>query len=456
MRVLVTFFGLVTWGASVVTPASQAGQLSRQLFASYDIVQLELRAPLGELFTQSKEDESYSVTGALGYTDTRGRAAVMEDVRVTVRGNTSRRETECPFPKLTLHFAAGPALDTSMFAGFKTLKIGTHCGEEPGGQLTRRFGRLANELAVMREAFIYRLLEAVDVPSLKARPARITYVDPAAGGAALVRNAMLLEDTDSAIERFDAAHDVEMDRFGSAARDLSETDTARLTFAEAMIGNFDWCLRMTPADTYRCNASKPLWNVAVFARDDGTSIPLPYDFDLAGMVTGRHSWFASVLTERFLPSQTEVEVVSQLQRTRSLFSRAVLDATRERFLRQKTDAWRAFEASDLDPKGRQQIAAYLTAFFEAIAEDQAFYRPVVLAPNTLAYRAASGDSVVACANDASVPIGTPVTEAFEHAEGRVRVLLLDALWHWTGKRRCDAVHGDVWIDEHAIGTQYPR
>ena len=30
---------------------------------------------------------------------------------------------------------------------------------------------------------------------------------------------------------------------------------------EAMIGNFDWCLKFAPDGIYRCNEPKPLWNI---------------------------------------------------------------------------------------------------------------------------------------------------------------------------------------------------
>jgi hypothetical protein len=36
-------------------------------------------------------------------------------------------------------------------------------------------------------------------------------------------------------------------------------------------------------------------------------------------------------------------------------------------------------------------------------------------------------------------------------------MLLDVLWHWTGPASCVAIRrGPVWIDEAAIGTDFPR
>ena len=57
-----------------------------------------------------------------------------------------------------------------MFAGTGALKFGTHCADLPGEQLTRRYGRLANQQAPLREALVYALLDAVEVPTLRRAP----------------------------------------------------------------------------------------------------------------------------------------------------------------------------------------------------------------------------------------------------------------------------------------------
>ncbi|PYR36502.1 MAG: hypothetical protein DMF93_19845, partial [Acidobacteria bacterium] len=125
------------------------------------------------LFAHAQQD-NYSVRGALTYQD-RGREVHVPDVKVSVRGNSSRNESECTFPKLKLEWPSA------------SLKIGTHCGESTDGSVTAKFGRLPNEHSPRREAFVYQLLDVLQVLSLKARPARITYVS--SGREPLVRNA---------------------------------------------------------------------------------------------------------------------------------------------------------------------------------------------------------------------------------------------------------------------------
>ena len=127
-----------------------------------------------------------------------------------------------------------------------------------------------------------------------------------------------------------------MDAFTTAADRFPVPDAARLAFAEALAGNFDWCLKFTADDTYRCDERKPLWNVLAFTRDD-SAFPVPKDFDLSGIVTGRHLWFGDVYNPSFVepPSPIDVEVISQVQRARTLFTRDVLDAARQEFVDQR-------------------------------------------------------------------------------------------------------------------------
>jgi hypothetical protein len=430
------------------------------LFSSGQPVELRLEAPLQQLFQNGTSNEDYTVSGVVSYRGTgNDRTVVIPDVRVSVRGNTSKRETECTFPKLKLKFKAGNALDHSLFAGLESLKIGTHCGEAPADTLTRKFGRLANERAPWREALVYRLLAAIGTPTLRARPARVTYVDKSlkesGPDGTLTRNAMLLEDDEAAKARLGGSAEIDMETFGNARDRFRGTDTARLVFSEAMVGNFDWCLKMSPDDTYRCDERKPLWNVLAVSRGN-EAFPIIKDFDLAGPVTGRHKWFANVYNDAFVPSRSwiDVEVLSQVQRTRSLFSRETLDAVRHEIASHRRAAARAIAEAAIDPAGRDLARRYVDSFFGAIATDTGFYRPVVVVPGTRVYVDAAR-SREACGAGNTVPVGTPVNER-HRSQSMIEVVLLDVMWQWGPPGGCDAVRrGTVWIDAGAVRSDYP-
>ena len=434
------------------------------LFSSYEVLALKLAAPFNDLFAHARTPTSaeYAVTGTLTYTDG-GREVTVDGVKVSVRGNTSRRETECAFPKLKVQFPAG-APASGLLSGITSLKIGTHCGESDGASLTAKYGRLSNQQSPLREAFVYRLLESVGVPTLKARPAKVTYVyaDARPGQSPpqeqpIVRNAMLLEDVDEAVKRFGGVREIEEKAFTNAKAQFAAADTARIALAEAMIGNFDWCLKMTADDAYRCNARHPLWNIIAAVSADGKARPLMHDFDVSGMVAGSHGWFKTVFNEAFVPSrsQTEVEVLAQVQRTRALFNRAELDAARADFVKRKSDAYRALAGATIDAAGKHRAQEYLDAFYTAIGSDDAFYRPVVTAEGARLY--ADKDRAAVCSSRGVIPMGTPVSAPLQTEGTVMQVHVLDAFWYWAEPARCPAVReGPVWIDADAVSKDFPK
>jgi hypothetical protein len=427
------------------------------LFSASEPVRLQLTAPFNELFEYARTDDSYTVTGTL--TASAGRpGATIEGVTIGVRGNTSRRESECTFPKLKTTLPAGASAAIPLFAGMKSIKIGTHCGEAAGGQLTARFGRLPNQHSPRREAFVYSLLAAVGVPVLKARPAIITYVyagAPPTQHPSIERYALLLEDADDAIKRIGGRREITEQEFTTARALFRPADTLAVAFGEALIGNFDWCLKMTTDDRYRCDRRHPVWNIAVADIGGGQARPLLHDFDVSGMVTGSHPWFATVFNAAFVPShsQIETEVLAQVHRTRTLFPRAELDRARAAFVARKSQAAHTLDAASLDPEGRRIAGEYIDAFFNAIESDEAFYRPAVIAPGTDVYATDARQPL--CSAAGPVPAGTPVSDPMRTEGSLVQVILLDALWHWAPPTRCKGIHGPVWIEAGAISRKFP-
>ena len=428
---------LLSSSASLPRPAA-----TPDIFTSQDSLAITLEAPLHELFARD-DDVDFSVPGVVSYKDPSSGSELKREAQVSVRGHTSRRETECTFPKLKLKFKEGDVM-----------RIGTHCGEASDEALSPKYGRLANEKSPQREALVYRLLQAADVPTLRSRPAVVTYVEN--GQPPLTRKALLVEDDDDAKKRVGGKSEISMEAFGSVKTRGAETDAGRIAFGEAMIGNFDWCLKFAPDDIYRCNERKPLWNVLAFDRGDGKAALLAKDFDLAGIVAGRHGWFKKIFNPAFVPSRSEIEieVLSQVQRTRSLFPRAETDALRRSFVERKPAIYEALQKADVDPKGREIARAYLDAFFAAIAGDGSYYRPVV-AKNDVRVYTDGGRTTEACRPGDVVRPGTPVNE-LQRSGTMSQVVILDALWRWTAEERCETVQtSPVWIQSDAITTAYP-
>jgi hypothetical protein len=440
------FVSLAILLSTAVLPAQRAPKLNHLLDGTTTLA-LTLEAPFHKLFAnKNQDDDRVFVPGTLSYKDPNtGEAVALRDVEVSVRGHTSRNDAECTFPKLKLKAKPGGG----------ALRIGTHCGELPDDQLSAKYGRLANEKSPLREGLTYRLLDALGVPTLRTRPARITYIDPESGGAPLVRAALLVEDDNDAMERVGGTAAIPLERFGNVETRNATEDGSRIAFGEAAIANFDWCLKFTPDDIYRCNDSKPLWNVLAFDRPDGRTALLMKDFDLAGTVVGHHPWFKTVFNAGFVPSRSEtvVDVLSQVQRARSLFPRAKLDALRRGFVQRKAAAYRVVETADVDDGGRRLARAHLDAFYDAISDEQ-FYRPVVARTDVQVYKDAAR-TTEACGPNDTVRVGTPVN-AIQRSGQMSQVLLLDAMWRWGAKNPCHAIlDGPAWIETDAITSQFP-
>ena len=103
---------VAAFSAFAATAAPAGAQSTPPLFASYEVLPLTLEAPFNDLFEHARTTPTYAVTGKLKYAHG-GRETTVDGVKVTVRGNTSRRETECAFPKLKVQVLPEPTAGRS-------------------------------------------------------------------------------------------------------------------------------------------------------------------------------------------------------------------------------------------------------------------------------------------------------------------------------------------------------
>jgi hypothetical protein len=109
----------------------------------------------------------------------------------------------------------------------------------------------------------------------------------------------------------------------------------------------------------------------------------------------------------------------------------------------------------VDAHGREIARAYVGSFFAAIADDGSFYRPVVAASEVRVYIDAAR-SKEACGPGDVIRPGTPVNE-LQRSAGMSQVVILDAMWRWSDKQKCETVRTrPVWIQSDAITKDYPK
>src|SRR6185437_9116987 len=98
-RAAIAFIVLLTSASLFAAPQPKLDQMLN----GTDTLALTLEAPLQQLFAQkASDDDKVFVRGTLSYTDASGQRVTIPGLEVSVRGHSSRRDTECTFPKLKL------------------------------------------------------------------------------------------------------------------------------------------------------------------------------------------------------------------------------------------------------------------------------------------------------------------------------------------------------------------
>lgn len=354
------------------------------LFQDTSVLNMRLEAPLQDLFDripkpvadeyspggfQVPDVSKLSATGKAIYTDAKGTHTV--PVTITLRGNTSLFELK--FPKLSLDVAKADAKGT-IFEHAKKIKLGTHGGET--NELTP-LGRRINQESTHREALAYAVLDAVGVPTLKARPATMTYVDTGTKKVApgeLVRKAFFLEDDDDAAQRYGGEIIKDADENGGLDHEAisgkyDDADIARVGLAEALIGNVDWQL------------DRSLWNVKAIKLKNGKVIFAPYDFDLAATVTA----FEPEPAKLFFPKENiEFRNTAALLNTirANGFVKANITTAYNELLAKRAAAETAIAASPLSADDKAHSKRHLDAFYAAAAPEK-FYLPGTTGPQAV-------------------------------------------------------------------------
>ena len=228
------------------------------LFESHDLLEVELRGPLGAAIEDVDERNERAFVLAV-----EGREL---GVTARVRGNS--RVRVCRFPPLRLDFSAADTNGTA-FAGQRKLKLATHCK-----------GSGDYQQYVLSEYLAYRIFNVISEVGFRVRLLRIRYVDTEEAAAdPLVRYGFLIESETELARR---VHGKVKSEPHVVKGDLNTQQTAAVFAFQYVIGNTDWSLVAAQGDEYCCHNEK-------LVEIDGEHFPVPYDFDLAGLVDARYA-----------------------------------------------------------------------------------------------------------------------------------------------------------------------
>ena len=261
-------------------------------------------------------------------------------VQLNARGHVRRMSQTCDYVPLRLTFQDEQVAGT-IFDKQDNLKLVVQC---------RGAGNF--EQFVLREYLAYRVLNVITPRSFRARLAKVTYTDPAAKPLGS-RYGILLEDDGDVAKRMEG-RTVEIPRV--LFKDLHTETLDSMMLFEYMIGSTDFSIYANH-------------NVVLVQKPDKVLYTVPYDFDMAGLVSPPYA----IPDKRFSISNVKERMYRGVCRTVDEWESAV-----SHFRAQK-DKILALPDSipDLSKDSREDAKNYLSGFYDSIKDQKDVKRLLV-------------------------------------------------------------------------------
>ena len=324
------------------------GQASGEppLFASHDVIEVTINAPLKALVNDNDAEPGYR-PATLQYDDADGNTHTL-DIGIRPRGKNRRKKEVCEFPPLRLNFRSSQTAGT-VFAGQDKLKLVAHCRR---GSSFRQY--------VLQEYLVYRVLNQLTEQSFKVRLLSVTYNSTDSRKKPLNSHAFVIEDRDHMAARGGFEY-----RAPQSIRrhELDDEAGTLVGVFQYLIGNTDWSMLDGPGDDRCCH------NMVLISRNDGAYVPVPYDFDYSGIIN----------TPYAIPSQA-VKIRSVRTRVYRGFCKPpeLLAATLQRFRDKKQEIYDLYSGQPgLASATVTKTTKYLDEFYKTIDDERRRERRIV-------------------------------------------------------------------------------
>lgn len=308
-----------------------------QSLSSDDVVNLTIETNLDSLMLNKKKIVYQAATVRIQSTNN---IDIVHEVKVSARGRSRRKY--CDFPPLKLKFPKKGLADLGLNTSYKSIKLVTHCMEGAASQNN-----------VLEEYLAYKLYNEITDNSFKVQLVHINYIDSNTGNSS-EKFGILIENTDEMAERLGGEEDETM---GLPVEMYDKDQLNKFAVFQYMIGNEDWRLNY-------------LRNAKLVKLPSGKILPIPYDFDSAGLVNAdyakpdRDLRLKSVLQRQFMG-----DFADKKERT----------AIIEFFLEKKEALLETIGACEqLDQAGKVTAIAYLNSFFEVLENKHILKRAIPL------------------------------------------------------------------------------
>ena len=331
MRTLKSFLIVLYLSSlSAFSVKGQSGDIRQGLFDSDNIIQVKLTARISEIISDLREepDEQPAV---LSYMDDHGEE-ILIPLKVRTRGNFRRKPENCNFPPLKLFLSKKDVLNT-LFEGQDEIKLVTHC----------MTNHPEYEQFVFQEYLVYRLYNQFTPYSFRVRLAEITYVEEENPEDSLSSFAFFIERPKNMAGR-NGGKIMDAENFRSSEVDMEVYRV--LSMFQYMVANNDWFVPR-------------LHNIELVTVDPlSPPVPVPYDFDYAGIVEAP---YRASMTDTLENNSHDREYKGICGKRKDFI--AMFDLFQER----KEDVfglYQEFELLDLEPKARTVLS--LSEFFNFI------------------------------------------------------------------------------------------
>ena len=317
------------------------------LFQDHTILKAVLTAPISQAYAQRDSDVRLYFPGQWTYLDGEGQPNRL-DVSIRIRGNF-RREY-CELPPLRLNFKKSQVKGT-LFKGQDKLKLVAPC-----------MHGLESQQKLLLEYLAYRTYEILTDYSLGTRLIRLSYVDTDEKLESWTDLVFVIEDEQ------DLANRLGLDKANVAENRFDELDqpaTALVELFQLLISNHDYSVLQGPDDEYCCH------NSSMYTREEDASkrIPVPYDFDMSGLVNANYASPPSHLPIRLVRTRFYRGLCQPTE---------VMDAAVARMLSKKDEIIALYARHpELSRLSRNRNVPYIKKFF-AILEDEAQFKEQVL------------------------------------------------------------------------------
>lgn len=309
---------------------------SNTLFSRATPIEIILQMDMEKVLNDKSKDPQYSPAFLIQKIDEKNIQTF--NIKIRARGNTRRISDICEFPPIKINFEK-KSTEHTVFEGQDKIKLVTHCNESEDYQ----------NYALL-EYLTYKAYNTLTDYSYRVRMVNVVYRDINQKYADIEKSGFMIEDDDQLAKRIGGS--ITDKRIWSP--DSCENNAVDVfSLFQFMIGNTDWWIHTRH-------------NVDLISLNDDKLIPIPFDFDGAGLINTPYAMPSPQLPiinvrDRFFKSTCKTMDYYDYEETIKLFNQ------------KKNTILSMLEGSTfLDKKYRRTSVSYVENFYQIINDPDKF------------------------------------------------------------------------------------